>query len=57
MGLYLGYFAAVWGVLLEVGRSRYRVGLPLPKQVQLRLIQALSVAALTHVGAQGLGML
>ena len=31
MGLYLGYFAAVWGVLLEVGRSRYRVGLPLPK--------------------------
>ena len=54
MGLYLGYFAAVWGVLLEVGRSRYRVGLPLPKQVQLRLIQAMSVAALTHVGAQGL---
>ena len=54
MGLYLGYFAAVWGVLLEVGRSRYRVGLPLPKQVQLRLLQAMSVAALTHVGAQGL---
>ncbi|MDE2903002.1 MAG: hypothetical protein OXP73_08225 [Chloroflexota bacterium] len=54
LGLYLGYFAAVWFVLLEVGRTRYRVGLPLPKQVQLRFLQAMAAAALTHVGAQGL---
>lgn len=54
LGLYLGYFAAVWFVLLEVGRTRHRVGLPLLKQVQLRLLQAMSAAALTHVSAQGL---
>ena len=54
MGLYLGYLAAVWCVVLEMGRARYRVGLPLPKQVQLRLVQAMSLAALTHVGATGL---
>ena len=53
-GLYLGYLAAVWGVVLELGRARYRIGLPLPKQVQLRLVQAMSVAALIHVGATGL---
>ncbi len=54
MGLYLGYFVAVWGVVLELGRARYRVGLPLAKQVQLRLVQAMSVAALTHVAATAL---
>ncbi len=54
MGLYLGYLAAAWSVVLDVGRARYRVGLPLQKQVQLRLVQAMSVAALTHVGATGL---
>ena len=54
LGLYLGYWVTVWGVLLEVGRAHYRVGLPLPKQVQLRLLQAMSVAAQSHVGAQGL---
>lgn len=52
LGLYLGYFAAVWLALLEVGRTRYRVGLPLPKQVQLRLLHAMATAGLTHVAAQ-----
>ncbi len=54
MGLYLGYLAAAWSVVLDVGRARYRVGLPLQKQVELRLVQAMSVAALTHVGATAL---
>ena len=54
MGLYLGYLTAVWCVVLEMGRARYRMGLPLPKQVQLRLVQAMSLAGLTHVGATGL---
>ena len=52
LGLYLAYFATVWGALLDVGRARYRAGLSLPKQVQLRLLYAMSLAALVHVGAE-----
>lgn len=49
LGLYLAYFAMVWGALLDLGRSRYRVGLSLPKQLQLRLLHAMSGAALVHL--------
>ena len=54
MGLYLGYIAGTVGSLLELGRARYRADLHLAKQVQLRLLQAMAVAALTYVGAKAL---
>ena len=54
MGLYLGYIAGTVGSLLELGRARYRADLPLAKQVQLRLLQAMAVAALTYVGTKAL---
>lgn len=56
LGLYLAYLATVWGVLLDVGRARYRVGLPLPKQLQLRLLHAMSAAALVHVGGESIAV-
>ena len=56
-GLYLAYFAMVWGALLDVGRARYRVGLSLPKRLQLRLLHAMSVAALVHVVGEGVAVL
>ena len=52
LGLYYAYFAIVWSTLLDVGRARYRVGLSLPKQLQLRLLHAMSVAALVHLAGE-----
>ena len=54
MGLYLGYLAATVGCLLELGRAHNRAQLPLAKQLQVRLLQALAAAALTYVGAKAL---
>ena len=49
MGLYLGYIAGTVGCLLKLGRARYRTDLHLAKQMQLRLLQAMAVAALAYV--------
>ncbi len=49
MGLYLGYIAGTVGCLLELGRARYRTDLHLAKQLQLRLLQAMAIAALAYV--------
>ncbi len=57
LGLYLAYFAVVWGALLDVGRAHYRVGLTLPKRLQLRLLNAMSVAGLVHVAGEGVAVL
>lgn len=54
MGLYLGYLAATVVSLLWLGRTHYRAQLPLVKQLQVRLLQALAVAALAYVGAKAL---
>ena len=54
MGLYLGYLAASASCLLVLGRAQYRVHLPLVKQVQLRLLQAMAGAGLTYVGTKAL---
>ena len=56
LGLYLAYFAAVWVALLDAGRARYRVGLSLPKQLQLRLLHAMSLAALVHLGGESVAV-
>lgn len=52
LGSYLAFFAVVWGALLDVGRAGYRVGLSLPKQLQLRLLHAMAAAALVHLGGE-----
>ncbi|MCY3913923.1 MAG: hypothetical protein OXG43_11870 [Chloroflexi bacterium] len=54
MGLYLGYLAATVTCLLRLGRRHYRAQLPLAKQLQVRLLQALAVGALAYVGAKAL---
>ena len=54
MGLYVAFLAVTAGSLLEVGRSRYRVGLPLSKLMNLRFLHAAAVAALAYSGVKGL---
>ncbi len=49
MGLYLGYITGTIGSLLELGCAHYRADLHLAKQVQLRLFQAMAIAALAYV--------
>ena len=54
MGLYLAGTAVIAGSLLEAGRSRYRVGLPLSKLLILRFLHAAALAALAYAGMKGL---
>lgn len=54
MGLHLVCIAVIAGSLLEVGSSRYRVGLPLSKLMNLRFLHAAAVAALAYAGMKGL---
>ena len=53
-GLYLGCLAVTVVGLLRLRRPHFRAQLPLAKQLQVRLLQALAAAALAYVGAKAL---